>query len=344
MNRWVAKTARYHFLLLLVAPLLVLVAGIFSFEAVSNCDAAAKEAFLRPFYSSDSSGVVAFGQEIRARYTLMAMSLLMYCACVGVIGVSVYTIVQNVGRRMAQRLVSFTLAFAAVLLAVIFSLPFMESLCGGKLIYQFPREALATSELLLRLLGKASSAPSWPSVAGWINIAAIALGILGAKLAVVAVATTLIGENAGTGTTRHEQLAKQMRSQRRLLYCGTLVLTAAVLSMGAWLQWPASLLADAKTHAALLDWANGVTLFWGGVFTVYLFAAYVPAAGCLQARAHLLADRRPKKQKQLDSAKWLEARALTIRPTAQIPQVLAILAPLVAGSLNPAFIKAAGLG
>ena len=344
MEHMVVKTARYNFLLLTGAPLLVLVVGIFSFEMVSDCGATAKDIFLTPFRENDSATVAVFGREMRARYTLMVMSLLMYFVSASVMLVSIYTIVRNVGCQMALALVTITVFAAGVILALVFALPFLEPFCGGKLIYQFPREALATSVWLTKLLGQVSAKPTWPSVAGWINILAIALGILAAKLAVVAAATTLIGGNAGRKIQRDAYLAKQISNQRRLLYCGTLVLTAAVLSMGAWLHWPAALLAEPEAHNAMMDWANGVMLYWGGVFTLYLFATYVPAATCLQARARLLADRRGNKKQYPNPDKWLEARALKTSPTSQIPPILAILGPLLASPLNSVFTIALSLG
>ena len=52
---------------------------------------------------------------------------------------------------------------------------------------------------------------------------------------------------------------------------------------------------------------------------------------------------RPAEETHPDPTKWLEARALNIRPIAHIPQVLAILGPLLAGSANAIFMKAVGL-
>lgn len=127
--------------------------------------------------------------------------------------------------------------------------------------------------------------------------------------------------------------SSQMRALSGLLYVGTFVLISLVLSMVAWLQWPAALLDSPDEQARVTKIAIGLGVFWGTTFTLMLAAAYLPAALFMQAQAFALAEQFPGGGTPAKKYEWIEDQGLSLSLTAQFSRVAAIVGPLIAGVL-----------
>ncbi len=126
-------------------------------------------------------------------------------------------------------------------------------------------------------------------------------------------------------------LQDRMRRLKRLLNFASALLVAGMLNMSLWLRWPGALTADGG--AASVPVTDAVTFFWGTVFTLVIISLYVPASMRLNRRATALLERYPEaKGSARDTAEWLERHGLSLTPTQQLPQVMAMLAPMLVGS------------
>lgn len=95
--------------------------------------------------------------------------------------------------------------------------------------------------------------------------------------------------DSGTSTV---QIADRMALMRNMLYLGSLLLSVGIIFIGAWLNWPATLLpSDQPLKADLSALAGSVTMYWGAVLSALLLSVYVPSALCLRARARKVANR-----------------------------------------------------
>jgi hypothetical protein len=120
-----------------------------------------------------------------------------------------------------------------------------------------------------------------------------------------------------------ETLLERIKDGRQLGVMASLFLVAGVLHMYAWMQWSSVLL----MRKELEPLAASVTLYWGCVFTTMLAVLYLPLLVALHHRAEAVMDRLDVPAKE--RAQWLSDRGLSYSALAQLPQMLAILAPLL---------------
>lgn len=133
-------------------------------------------------------------------------------------------------------------------------------------------------------------------------------------------------------------LARHAQRVRQVVALAALFLVAGVLHMGAWTQWAGATL-SAEADAALDQVAVGVTLFWSTTFTVMIAGFYVPVAIRLNRSAETVMD--DAGIAIADRHKWLADRGLSFRPAEQLPQIVAMLSPLIAGPLSTTVSAAA---
>lgn len=143
----------------------------------------------------------------------------------------------------------------------------------------------------------------------------------------------LAEDETAPGETQVRRLGARLRALSALLYAGTLVLVFLVLSMVAWLHWPAALLADPAAQDRVREVALGLSLFWGTAFTLVLAAVYLPAAWYLRAETYLLAERATGGGTPAQQEAWIGERGLGLSLAGQFSRLTALAGPLIAGAL-----------
>ena len=142
-------------------------------------------------------------------------------------------------------------------------------------------------------------------------------------------------------------LGGQARFLKTLVVLGSVYMVAGVLHLGVWLSWPATFVGDAELAGQIRSYARSMSIYWGGAFTVLIAAFYVPALVVLRRRAEAAIARLPDSTGGLTPEKFLADHGLSLAVSQQLPQIVAVLAPLLAGPLGSAvadFSKIAGLG
>ena len=154
-----------------------------------------------------------------------------------------------------------------------------------------------------------------------------------------AIAALLLGAGRPTdGEERNraaaaEALVQAIHRLRVLLYVAAAVLIAVVLSMGAWLQWPAALAGAPAVKDRLINIASGIGLYWGTTFSLMLAAAYLPAAFHLDSlRRRTLVAPHPGAAPAGAAGPGLRTRSGDL-VFGQVPRLLAILSPMLTGAL-----------
>lgn len=156
------------------------------------------------------------------------------------------------------------------------------------------------------------------------------LGIVAPAFSLMAGCATLAPAPAGTpNQARH--LADQMERLKSLLNGGSALLVVGVLHMHVWLRWPAALVQDPKVAAEILGFSSAVSIFWGVAFSLLIMAFYLPVAALITDRASTILAQSPEEAGGKDVKEWLQEQGLSMTPTRQLPQIAAMLAPLLAG-------------
>jgi hypothetical protein len=130
-----------------------------------------------------------------------------------------------------------------------------------------------------------------------------------------------------------------MKRLKDVLTAASAILVSGILHMGAWLRWPAALVADKAGQEAVLGTALAITLFWGVTFTLMLVATYLPAALVLAKQAEALLLDGPSETADQEPEQWLKDHGLFLSLQDHFPQFGLILAPLLASPLSSLLIS-----
>lgn len=112
------------------------------------------------------------------------------------------------------------------------------------------------------------------------------------------------------------------------------VLVTSTLNVMLFFQLPVELSADPKTKNALLDYARGLTFFWGRVYTLTLVAVFVPAVLILRSTLHRYEHGLAT---PAEFREWL-TRQVFVSPRRTVESLIAMMAPIIAGVLGT-FLK-----
>lgn len=330
MPRTAALPSDYRFLLLLFPSLFILFLATSLFEFGSNITVEnfhtlthrlmhpATEASTKPLDPSQ------FLVEVKSRYTWLTSVVVALVAGLYALISCGAIIYQAHPRPRLIVVIALGIFLASSGLAYIWALDETHALYRA--VFSFSYENLRQagrqriSEELLRYA---------MVVVSIVNVQAMVVPVV----ALLAACSTLASPITGAGPDP-EFCALQMRRLKEILNAASAILVSGVLHMGAWLRWPAALIADTKAHEALLGAALAITLFWGVTFTLMLISTYLPAAILLARRAQRLLMEHPSRQSTTDPEQWLKNHGLFLSLQDHLPQFGLMLAPLLASPLS----------
>ncbi|MGZ4999102.1 MAG: hypothetical protein ACXV7F_02300 [Methylomonas sp.] len=159
-----------------------------------------------------------------------------------------------------------------------------------------------------------------------------------AAIAPFAVALAAAASLAPLDITDPHQFLRQLMDRshqlKTVVNLGSAFLVAGVLHMQSWLRWPVVFVDDAKLAGAMNDWSLALTTFVGGVFSLMIACIYICCAKLLAKRAKANLRHLPEDAFDSTLEDWLEKHGFSAEPALHIPQLLAILAPLLAGPVG----------
>lgn len=151
------------------------------------------------------------------------------------------------------------------------------------------------------------------------------------------------GPPPGAEIDRHNELAASLNAQSRrlqsVLYAGAAVLVAGVIEVDALYHWALSMTSLSAQAKAI---TTSATVPTGTFFSLFLAAAYVPAALILRERGLALAQAVLPLEGPAARGQWLQSNGLAISVTSQVASLLALLGPVLAGGPLNAFAHALG--
>lgn len=143
---------------------------------------------------------------------------------------------------------------------------------------------------------------------------------------------------------KHQELAAALNVQSRrlqsVLFAGAAVLVAGVVEVDSLYHWALSLTNLSKEEAAAVT--SSATVPTGTFFSLFLAAAYLPAALILRERGMALARSALPLDGPAAHGQWLQNNGLGISITSQVTSLLALLGPVLAGGPLNAFAHALG--
>ncbi len=157
-----------------------------------------------------------------------------------------------------------------------------------------------------------------------------------APVFVLIAAASILASSGDKNQSNAAQIVIQMRQIKNIINVGSALLVSGIIHTNAWLQWPISLVAEPQIHKAFSEAVMVIVLFWGTTFTLMLFMLAAPSIAYLSNQAHVLSQLELKAGRITDPQKWLKNQGLSHTSGEQFSQVIAILAPLLAGPVGAA--------
>lgn len=325
-----SHTSDYRFLLLMIPSLciLFLAAGLFEFSSNITVDNfhnltsrlmyPASEASKQPFDPTH------FLVEVKSRYiwlTTVVVALVAGLYAFIVCGMIIY---QSHPRARLLVVTAVGVFFASIGLAFIWALDDSHALYRAVFSFSYDNLRQAGPQRISGDLLRYAMI-----VVSIVNVQAVVVPVV----ALLAACSTLASPATGNRPDP-EFWASQLRRLKEVLTAASAILVGGVLHMGAWLRWPAALIADKDAHEAVLGTALAITLFWGVTFTLMLVSTYLPAALLLANRAQALLQENPSNQSVPEPEQWLKDHGLFLSLQDHFPQFGLMLAPLLASPLS----------
>jgi hypothetical protein len=164
----------------------------------------------------------------------------------------------------------------------------------------------------------------------WLAYTPVMLGML-AMLSASAFTTVMASEPIPSADERwRPHFLARVKILQKSFYLLSLVLVTSTVTILLFTSLPLDLLADGILKTAFNKFINGITAFWGGLFTATLFAAFAPAV-------FLFIKQTLNHQKGLtapsDLGEWLH-ESVFVSIKKQAMNTLMMIAPMLVGPLG----------
>ena len=129
-------------------------------------------------------------------------------------------------------------------------------------------------------------------------------------------------------------LAKSARNLFQLLNISSLMMVVGIIHMNVWLQWPATLVTDQIISKTSINFSSAISLYWGATYSLMIVAFYAPLTRCLHNQANLLITDCKDAAITSNPSQWLKENHLSSATIEQLPRIIIMLAPLLAGPVG----------
>lgn len=159
------------------------------------------------------------------------------------------------------------------------------------------------------------------------------LAILVVPLGIMAGGCIMYNQIAASNSDLNSLLS-QSKHIKDLLVGGSSVMVIGIAHMQLWLNWPLSFLPDDTMRHQIEAITFAVSQYWGVIYTLTMAALYFPAAITLSANAKKLIATGSDEQTKRNPELWLAENKMLLSPYAQLPQLVALIAPMLIGSFG----------
>ncbi len=230
--------------------------------------------------------------------------------------------------RMAPATRNRTLIVFGLSLAILVGVNFlarMDALIGGlSLAYRNVCDVLVNAQVAGQIMPEYGCKSRGISKFAWLAAVPYLFGLLAAASA-SAVVSGLVSDRDGN-------LAERIAGVTRAFHATAFVLVTSVLALVLFYKLPLLIIADESAAGLVTDYAQGITMYWGALFTVTLLAIFGPANVILNQQA-IQAQLASPEEVSIDGPKFF----MDPNTRAMLSKVLTTLSPLLIGSAGPFF-------
>jgi hypothetical protein len=240
--------------------------------------------------------------------------------------VLVYFVLQLRSLPEGTRRTVWQLSFVLLMLVVVTTVVARYEGSAQQLTYANVCEMLKAADPSSKLLPQRCVGGP-PSVLFALATFPTATGILAALLGMGVASTARAPIEATSEADWRAQFTQRSQTIYRAFYAASAVLVTSAVTMQLFQQLPISLIADETVRQAATHSAQGMTLFWGMIFTLILVAIFAPAAYFLN---RTLAEHGLGQEASSELQEWLNHQILHSAPK-KIAGIVGFLAPVLIG-------------
>lgn len=165
----------------------------------------------------------------------------------------------------------------------------------------------------------------------WLAYTPIMFGVL-AMISASAFTTVMASESMPSADEQWRlHFLARIKILQKSFYLLSLVLVTSTVTILLFTSLPLDLMADGTSKNAFNKYINGITAFWGGLFTAMLFATFVPAVFLFIK--HALDHQKGLIKTSSDLGAWLH-EFVFVSIKKQAMNVLMMIAPMLVGPLG----------
>lgn len=301
----------------LVAVLIQIVSyGLFEINADSSLNI--KTIILNHLEKFPITHIVAFN-EYKARILWLSSCLISITAYIIAVVWSVVIIYRCRQRQHLFKIISLGIGLCVMNLWRISTATEHNAMFNN--IFSTTYEALASSQLISAvLLGKVFT------VIVTINVLAAITPVV--ILMAICSAITLPSETSERTLAFFTQRVNYLEQG---IVIGSMIMLFGIIHMAAWTQWPITILEESPFKKSVLTVLSAIYQFWGVAFSLLLFSLYASAKIYWRSQVCLLLQH---SHPDIDAASWLQGNGFNLSWQKHIPQISAMLTPLLAGLSN----------
>lgn len=313
-------------LIFLVPPILTLFLGKLLFELFAFNFSELNQAIVQNIsqLSQDSTIDITF-KEMKARLLWVSSVIVYFFVCSGFIVFIWHMITRHLTPK--KRLLYFALAAIFLTLEIGYILFFADSENSPLLaIFRFTYNTLAASNIYT--LQELTHIETTLTIINFIAIIVTPLGIL--------TGCCIMQQNPGPSIPELLHLSSQAKHLKDLILGGSAVMVIGLIHMKLWLSWPLSFISDPGLLDQLEVISVTISQYWGITYSLIIAAMYLPAAFYLSEKARNVISHSNNDALKNNPEQWLVQNKMLISPTAQLPQLVTILSPMLVGSFGSA--------
>jgi hypothetical protein len=130
-------------------------------------------------------------------------------------------------------------------------------------------------------------------------------------------------------------LATHLTQLNGLIKASSMLMISGIIHMQLWLHWPLQLIPNHPDIDLIKRFIQTVIEYWSVCYTLTIAALYIPLAYHLKQQAIRLCREQQLSCEKTDLPEWLGENPLSHSLATQLPQLVAILGPILAGTLVP---------
>jgi hypothetical protein len=147
-------------------------------------------------------------------------------------------------------------------------------------------------------------------------------------------ASCIMHKNYRSSKKTLDEIRCQSKHIKELLAGGSAVMVVGIAHMQLWLNWPLSFLTDDNIRLQIGAVTLAVSQYWGVIYTLTMAAVYLPTTFSLTEQAKRIIQSGHNGGIEKNPERWLKENKMSLSLHDQIPQLVAVIAPMLFGSFG----------